>query len=168
MAKYNPRTLTSLNDRFKRAVNSMLPRDYDAMVDWLFEIFDMSTRRNVEAWFDKAGSVKRAFLSPNTPRESKPWRILFAEAFLGDLVTGRPIKCVDFVLRPRGPEKGLPEFFLYFKDQYIGQNIDRIAVDTEGLMLCYATESSDEYDPGTPIDMDNPIFDEFRSGREEE
>lgn len=168
MAEYNPRALQSLNERFKAAVRDMLPLDYRAMVTWLQGIFDISTPRNVEAWFDRGGTVRRNYLSPNTPRSQKPYRILFAEAFLGDLQSGRPINCKDFYLVPEGDEKGLQDFLEYFRDNYVGQNLDIITVDSENLTLCYATESSDVYDADVPIDMDNPLFDEFRSGREEE
>ena len=164
---YNPAALAELNDSFAAAVAEMFPFDYSALRSWLRLLFEISTDRNVDAWFGKA-SFTRKYLSANTPNAQKDNRIIFAEAFLGRLRTGRPLRCKDFYLDPEGGQFGFDKFYQYFTDDYVRQNIDTLDVDAERLHLCWATESDTETYTKGQFTMNDPRFDEFRSGEEEE
>lgn len=167
MADYDAQELEYLNDTFVYSVMELLPADYEGLRQWLQFTFKISTLRNVDAWFGKA-SFERNFLSANTPNAQKPYRIMFAKAFCHLISTTQPTVCKDFHLNPEGNELGKEKFEDYFYDDYIIKNIVTLDINSEQITLCYKKYPEDNYDASEDFDMNDPAFDEFRSGEEEE
>lgn len=167
MPNYDPVELQYINDTFVYAVQELLPADYNGLSRWLQIAFKISTLRNIDAWFGRA-SFERKFISSRTPAAQKPYRIVFAKAFCHLIPTNQPVVCKDFHLDPEGEELGRDKFEEYFDDNYVIQNLVTIDIDSNKITLCYKKYPDDDYDSSEPFDMNNPAFDEFRSGEEEE
>ena len=162
---YSAEELAELNNDFVAAVNALLPTDFEAMTQWLQAALEVSTIRNVRAWFGME-SFSRNFISANTSRVQKPARIQFARSFLGRLQSNRPERSKDFFLNPNGAKKGISKFKKYFEDDFILQNLTYLQIDGEKITLSYATESDPQTFTHGEFDLSHPVFDEFRSGTE--
>lgn len=162
---YDAAKLQQLNTDFVAAANRLLPTDFDGLTQWLKSVFEISTLRNVRAWFGRE-SFTRNFISANTPREQKDERILFAQAFLGRLQNNRPERTKEYFLNPTGADKGTKRFKQYFNDDFVKQNITYLQIEGEKISLSYATESDPQTFTSGEFDLSHPMFDEFRSGEE--
>lgn len=164
---YSAEALQQLNADFVTYANQLLPADFDSLTRILKDVFEISTLRNVRAWFGRE-SFSRNFLSAKTPRGQKDDRILIAQALMGRLQNNRPERTKDYFLHPKGGQNSMKKFKQYFKDDYIKQNLAYLEIDGEKLSLSYATESDPETFTSGSFDLSHPMFDEFRSGEEEE
>lgn len=167
MPDYSAVELSNLNDTFVHAVMELSEVDYLGLRQWLQFTFKISTPRNVDAWFGRAG-FERNFLSSNTPNAQKPYRIMFAKAFCFLIPINQPTVCKDFHLNPEGDQRGKEKFEDYFYDDFVITNIVSLNIDEEELELCYKKYPDETYNSSDDFDMNDPAFDEFRSGEEVE